>query len=401
MKKSRLREILAFLHKHVPIIGLSEEASSLVASISLLLQNDHYAFYRKDDEDVTFAEFCGFCMNRQLQSPQVILERCHHKVHPIIRRAFNSWRFDYVNTHTSIGLDDILEIPEKDVIILTDDGKQVCFDKRELLEQAAQKRPGCFRSPETNTLFSLEAVLEMEKHRELTEYAERIRVFYTHEQKIDARILELLHELLDGYLELGTKPLCHCLVFNEFDLENCSLLRTQFISSLDLFPAEITEEFFASVILVGYVGSYQPVAVSVHDIFYNNKYQCIMVEQVNLWVLLTTHRPYMEFPALVKNVGEARQLQLPPGVRLGALPEGSQPKERSSLPVRAALPYRERARSAAQPYAQNGRGGRRGGLFYANRPSLRRRDRAVHVHFEQDAAPAAEAMSEQRAQFNA
>lgn len=320
MKESRLVEILAYLNQYADSSEYNNDDRDLIESLRLLLENGYYQ-HAAESKDISFSNFVGFCANRNRIKPSILLTYKPLKLHPLVRHAFDSWRLGYANTETSIELVDILEVPEDRRIVLVDEGKLVCFDIRELLEHAKQEEPACFRSPATNKVFAPEAVLKMEKHPALHEFAARVRRFYMHQQKIDAGILDRLHDLLGKYLELGTKAGVERLTFTDDELEQCSLFRTQFLCDLDDFAGETRTAFLNSIILVGYVGGYQPVALKVNDIFYANKYRCIMVEQMNLWVLLTTQRPFIKFPALLKNVGEARDLELPPGVELGELPE--------------------------------------------------------------------------------
>lgn len=378
MKKSRLEKLHTFLDQHILPVRRSQQEIFLISFLGHLLKEPHHSRYaRKDDEEISFEEFCGFCINHNRADPQDILETSFF-VHPLIRNAFNNWRLKnnnilgYANTETSIGLVDILEIPPQHFIILADEGKKVCFDKRELLQLAEQERPACFRSPQTNTLFSPNAIMEMEKHDELKPYALAIRDFYTRSQEIDAGILDRLYELLQNYLKIGTKPDLCCLMFTQRDLGDCDLLRFNFLQALEDFPATVRQKFLDSVVFVNYIGGYQPIALSVHDVFYGSYHRCIMVEQINLWVLLTTHRPYIKFPSLVKNVREAEKLALPPGVSLDGVVEhgrgGAVPRQR---------PLGAQARAAAQPY----------GMF-RRPPLLRRRDQQRQqqrrrVHFGQ------------------
>ncbi len=225
-------------------------------------------------------------------------------------RAFNSWECEY-NTETSLYCTDILDIPEENFIVLGG----IVYDIEELLACfQMQPDPVWLRSPHTNEPYPNHLLLEMQQHPRLVSYAQELRQAYQQETYIHPQILDALSELLQTYLSYGSKPNQPSLSYTDEDLEACTAAKTQFLLQLECLPDDEKDRFLDAIILVEN-HHYQPTITTVKNTLIGATYQCIMLEQRNLWVFLLTRNQALPFPLLLKNTAEAQGLRLPKGAR--------------------------------------------------------------------------------------
>lgn len=314
MKLARLRGMCNRLGDYYQLnqtvsTGIEQD---LMSYFSGFLQSFPAHDSHSDDCDIEFSLFARYC--REHSFDRVFYSLSLLSEGNLLRRAFDSWRFNYRNEETFSSWDDVLDIPYDSMVIL--DGEVYTVDE---LKASFNLRPapGWCRSSFTGRVFSDSAltVLELHQDDELRQYAAAMRSYCSQITYDNPIVLAALQDLLMVYYEQGSlRPDRNFLSYSEEALNVCSDARAAFLELVYQLPLGEQNKFLDTVIHLNFGGN-EPVINSVRDVFGERSLYCIKMEQVRLWVFLLTQRPGVGCPSMLKGLDEAQGLILPAGAQ--------------------------------------------------------------------------------------
>lgn len=234
----------------------------------------------------------------------------------LIHRVMESWRHE-CNQQTFLELNDILDIPNKYYLVLD----QYIFDVRELKQNMEQTF--YYRHPYTRAFFTRNDIRKL-RHAGLEAYAKKLEALYDEQDKIPEGIISALHTMLSEYFVYG-QTADGKFSFDEPALRQCEIAKATFMACVMAQSPLDQARFFNSMVKCCYQsGGWSDIVVS--DLLRpdSTNYQgCIIVEQIRLWILLTSRYPdRFCFPRVLMKRCEFRLggYQLPPNIQLGESP---------------------------------------------------------------------------------
>lgn len=292
---------------------------------------------KPDDSDVKFDTFISYLSNKGFHHAKIYLEKIPK--YNLLRRITDSWQHGF-NQETFLNLVDILEIPWERYLVL---GQSV-YDIDELKQNIKQDH--YYRHPESGGFFTRHDIAHMRRFG-LRDYADKLEHLYDEQYNLPQTIVRALHEMLSTYYVYGSKPDGR-FQFDEAGLRHCEAAKAEFMAKVMDHPPSHQAQFFNCMVRCHYADSRLP-DVTVEQLFrpdQRNYQGCIIVEQIRLWMLLTSRYPNrFYFPRALHDRNEFRlgAYVLPPGVKIGETPEEQPVRE---MPDAGILPAKRAKRAS-------------------------------------------------------